>query len=142
MSLSDKLDTITNSFVNIKGAIVDKGGSITGDVTTYADSIYSLPEGAEILTGTIAGSGSKILTISEAVGKDNIVVFGQNAWATQSICTAMSIGGENREVRMATSTTPTADTAIVWDSANGKITSTTSSNTQWRSTCTYRWVAW
>lgn len=145
MAIADKLTTIRTSLQNIKTAITGKGVTIDGDITTYADAIASIPVGVQLEMGTIMGSGSKILNLGNttAKGKDNIAVFGQNAWAGVSICTAMSIDGENRCVRTTSSSaTPTASSDIIWDKNAGTMTYTNTASVTWKNTCTYRWIAW
>ena len=41
-TISENLQTIANSIAAIKQAIINKGGEITGDITTWADSINNL----------------------------------------------------------------------------------------------------
>ena len=75
MSVAEKLTTIDNAFKNIKSAILGKGASVSGDITTFADAVASIPVGSQVVTGQVSGSGGKTLTIPDAIGKDNIVVF-------------------------------------------------------------------
>jgi hypothetical protein len=42
-TIQENLQTIADSTAAIKRAIIDKGGEITGDITTYASAIDSLP---------------------------------------------------------------------------------------------------
>lgn len=44
-TISENLQTIKNSTFAIKQAIVDKGGTINGDITTWANSIADIPSG-------------------------------------------------------------------------------------------------
>ena len=41
-TISENLQTIKDSLDAIKQAIIDVGGTITGDITTYADAIRSI----------------------------------------------------------------------------------------------------
>lgn len=42
-TIAEKLQIIADSTSAIKQAIIDKGGEVTGDITTYASAIDSLP---------------------------------------------------------------------------------------------------
>ena len=44
-TISENLQTISDSLSNIKQSIINKGGNIEGDITTYASVIDSLPNG-------------------------------------------------------------------------------------------------
>ena len=41
-TIAENLQTIKDSLEAIKQAIIDKGGTIEGDITTYAESILNL----------------------------------------------------------------------------------------------------
>ena len=45
-TISENLQTIKTSTDNIKQAIIDKGGKISGDITTWADAISAIESGA------------------------------------------------------------------------------------------------
>ena len=52
--ITENLQTIKNSTLAIKQAIIDKGGEIDGDITTYADSINNLSSGGQLnFDGTV-----------------------------------------------------------------------------------------
>ena len=44
-TISEKLQIIKNSELAMKQAIIDKGGTINGDITTWANSIANIPSG-------------------------------------------------------------------------------------------------
>ena len=44
-TISENLQTIKNSTDAIKQAIIDKGGTIEGDITTWADAISGIETG-------------------------------------------------------------------------------------------------
>lgn len=44
-TISENLQTIKNSTLAMKQAIIDKGGTIDGDMTTWANSIANIPSG-------------------------------------------------------------------------------------------------
>lgn len=73
-TISENLQTIKDSTDAIKQAIIDKGGEITGDITTWADAINGISGGGGsteedlIFTGTL--SNNKTLT-----GKLNYLPF-------------------------------------------------------------------
>jgi hypothetical protein len=53
-TISENLQTIKNSTDAIKQAIIDKGGTIEGDITTWANAINGLSGGgSELLTFTL-----------------------------------------------------------------------------------------
>lgn len=51
-TISENLQTIKDSTANIKNAIIDKGGIINGDITTWANSISNIPSGGGSSGGT------------------------------------------------------------------------------------------
>ena len=73
-TISENLQTIKNSTDAIKQAIIDKGGTINGDITTWADAISGISgEGGSsgeeyVFTGTVSYSGSKV-TLSGSLNK-------------------------------------------------------------------------
>ena len=50
MSLSSDISTISSSLNAIKNAIIDKGVTPTGNITTYADAISQIPTASTELT--------------------------------------------------------------------------------------------
>ena len=61
-TISENLQTIKDSTDAIKQAIIDKGGTIEGDITTWADAISGISGG-----GSGAGSVFKIITAAMAL---------------------------------------------------------------------------
>ena len=65
-TISENLQIIKNSTDAIKQAIIDKGGTIEGDITTWASAISGISGGGSsseeeyIFTGTISYSGPNI----------------------------------------------------------------------------------
>ena len=49
-TISENLQTIKTSTDNIKQAIIDKGGKITGNITTWADAISAIKSGESSAT--------------------------------------------------------------------------------------------
>ena len=47
-TITENLQTIKNSTDAIKQAIIDKGGTISGDITTWADAISGISSGGEL----------------------------------------------------------------------------------------------
>lgn len=47
-TIQENLQTIADSTAAIKQAIIDKGGTIEGDITTWADAISGLSGGSEL----------------------------------------------------------------------------------------------
>ena len=52
-TISENLQTIKTSTDNIKQAIIDKGGEISGNITTWADAINAIKSGGITLLGGI-----------------------------------------------------------------------------------------
>lgn len=74
-TISENLQTIKNSTDAIKQAIIDKGGTIEGDITTWADAISGLSGGGSssseeeyVFTGARSYSGSTV-TITGSLDK-------------------------------------------------------------------------
>lgn len=57
-TISENLQTIKNSTDAIKQAIIDKGGTIEGDITTWADAISGLSGGGSSSDEEITFTGS------------------------------------------------------------------------------------
>lgn len=95
-TISENLQTIKNSTDAIKQAIIDKGGTITGDITTWASAINGIETGGGgsssdeeyIFTGTLSYSGSKV-TINGYLNKfpdtgiNYVLALG---WFTGGLC--------------------------------------------------------
>lgn len=56
-TISENLQIIKNSIEDIKQAIIDKGGTINGDITTYANAIESLVMGESLPTEVVLSDG-------------------------------------------------------------------------------------
>lgn len=76
MSLSSDISTISSSLNAIKNAIIDKGVTPTGNITTYADAISQIPTASTELTeGTytipsVNGNPAYTLIITSGDGID------------------------------------------------------------------------
>lgn len=68
-TITENLQTIKNSTDAIKQAIIDKGGTIEGDITTWADAISG-----------ISGGGSDNLKILNFVGNESRVYIDGMTW--------------------------------------------------------------
>lgn len=55
-TISENLQTIKDSTDAIKQAIIDKGGTISGDITTWADAILALGGGSSKIEFTISSA--------------------------------------------------------------------------------------
>ena len=64
-TISENLQILKDSTDAIKQAIIDKGGTISGDITTWADAISGLSGGGELdlITFYIGGACSRICPI-------------------------------------------------------------------------------
>lgn len=65
-TIAENLQTIKDSTDAIKQAIIDKGGTVSGDITTWASAISAIETGGGsdeeyIFNGTISYSGSQII---------------------------------------------------------------------------------
>lgn len=65
-TISENLQTIKNSTDAIKQAIIDKGGTIEGDITTWADAISGISGGDSseseyIFTGTLTHNMTEVI---------------------------------------------------------------------------------
>lgn len=128
MTRAEKFTTIYNAFKAIKTAIIGKGVTVSGDISTFADAINSIPVGSEVLTGMVSGTNSKNLTITDAIGKDNIAVFlisTSSSGVSGNMIT--SAGYINESIYMtgkASSNTVNISTDASYDKSTGKISYT------------------
>lgn len=49
-TVAEKLTTISNALSAIKQAIIDKGGTVSGNITTYAEAIENITSGTTIIS--------------------------------------------------------------------------------------------
>ena len=93
-TISENLQTIKNSTDAIKQAIIDKGGTIEGDITTWANAISGISGGGSseeeyVFTGTLSSEGA-IVTINGSLnkipdGRNYLVALG---WYIGGLCYA------------------------------------------------------
>lgn len=71
-TISENLQIIKNSTDNIKQAIIDKGGEISGDITTWADAISAIESGGITLLGGIKNklNGAEIVIPTDVIDGD------------------------------------------------------------------------
>ena len=71
-TISENLQTIKTSTDNIKQAIIDKGGEITGNITTWADAISAIESGGITLLGGIKNklNGAEIVIPTGVIDGD------------------------------------------------------------------------
>ena len=71
-TISENLQTIKTSTDNIKQAIIDKGGEISGDITTWADAISAIESGGVTLLGGIKNklNGAEIVIPTGVIDGD------------------------------------------------------------------------
>ena len=72
-TISENLQIIADSTAAIKQAIIDKGGEISGDITTWADAINGISGGGStseeyVFTGTISYNMTEV-TITGSLNK-------------------------------------------------------------------------
>lgn len=98
-TIAENLQTIKNSTDAIKQAIIDKGGTINGDITTWADAISGIETGGGstepeyIFTGALSYSGSTV-TITGCLnkipdtGRNYLLVLGVHPAMPSMLCYA------------------------------------------------------
>ena len=71
-TISENLQTIKTSTTAIKQAIIDKGGEISGDITTWADAISAIESGGVTLLGGIKNklNGAEIVIPTGVIDGD------------------------------------------------------------------------
>ena len=76
-TISENLQTIKNSTDAIKQAIIDKGGKISGNITTWANAISAIEAGGITLLGGIKNklNGSEIVIPSNVVDADVLYTY-------------------------------------------------------------------
>ena len=70
MSTYDKLDTINDSLNDIKTAIVAKGVTPSGNITTYATAIGNIPQSSAVITSLSVTPTTSAQTITAPSGTD------------------------------------------------------------------------
>lgn len=122
-TISENLQTIKNSADAIKQAIIDKGGEISGDITTWADAINGISGGGSeeyVFTGTLSYSGSTV-TITGSLdtfpdtGRSYLLALGSHPVMTLTLCYA------NRYISNTGPYTLTVDFEDVEESVRGEI---------------------
>ena len=71
-TIAENLQTIADSTSAIKQAIIDKGGTISGDITTWADAISGISGGS----GGSGESDEYIFTGTVTYGMTSVTVTG------------------------------------------------------------------
>ena len=76
-TISENLQTIKTSTTAIKQAIIDKGGKISGDITTWADAINAIEGGGITLLGGIKNklNGAQIVIPAATSVVDGDVLY-------------------------------------------------------------------
>lgn len=76
-TISENLQTIKNSTTAIKQAIIDKGGKISGNITTWADAISAIKSGGITLLGGIKNklNGSNIAIPTGVIDGDVLYTY-------------------------------------------------------------------
>ena len=88
-TIQENLQTIADSTSAIKQAIIDKGGDVTGDITTWADAILNIPVAS---TPTIV---------------DNIISYSSSGCTSQfPVASDLTINVLGRQVSDAASSVP------------------------------------
>lgn len=77
-TIAENLQILADSTSAIKQAIIDKGGDVTGDITTWANAINGISGGGSsseeeyVFTGTMSYSGSKITLTGQLSSKPEL----------------------------------------------------------------------
>ena len=76
-TISENLQTIKNSTDAIKQAIIDKGGEISGDITTWANAISAIESGGITLLGGIKNklNGTEIVIPTGVIDGDLLYTY-------------------------------------------------------------------
>ena len=76
-TISENLQTIKNSTDAIKQAIIDKGGAIEGDISTWANAISAIESGGITLLGGIKNklNGTEIAIPDGVVDADLLYTY-------------------------------------------------------------------
>lgn len=83
-TISENLQILKDSTAAIKQAIIDKGGTINGDITTWADAINGISGGGSsseeeyIFTGTIIYDNLTDITITGSLNKSPYTEYSSN----------------------------------------------------------------
>lgn len=118
------------------------------DVSDKASVNVSIPVGASLVFGQVSGSGAKTLSISAAVGKDNIAVFLISTTSSNlSVATIMGAGYINGSMYMtykSSSNIMRLSTTASWNKSTGVIAYTGSSSYNFTNNTNlkYMYVAW
>ena len=83
-TISENLQTIKDSTDAIKQAIIDKGGTISGDITTWADAILNIPTAPQLTENKISFTSSGCTAQYPVASDLTISVFGRPADATST----------------------------------------------------------
>ena len=76
-TISENLQTIKTSTDAIRQAIIDKGGEISGDITTWADAISAIKSGGVTLLGGIKNklNGAEIVIPADVIDGDVLYTY-------------------------------------------------------------------
>lgn len=81
-TISENLQTIKSSTEAIKQAIIDKGGTISGDMTTWADAILNIPTAPQQTVNKISFTDSGCTAAFPVASDLTINVTGRPAGAS------------------------------------------------------------
>lgn len=79
MTIEDKLTTIGESLQDIKQAIINKGQTVTGNITTYADKINDIQSGVTP-TGTLSITANGVYDVTNYASANVSVSSGTSDW--------------------------------------------------------------
>lgn len=97
MSTYDKLDTINDSLNDIKTAIVAKGVTPSGNITTYATAIGNIPQNTAVITSLSVTPTTSSQTITAPSGTDGYSPISVAA-VTSSIDSNITAGNIKKDV--------------------------------------------
>lgn len=148
-------DITNKAYVNVavpvgvfpSGALgIDENGSY--DVTNKQTVNVNVPKGAEVITGQVSGSGSKILTIPAIVGKDNVVVTlistTSSNLSVSTIVGAGYVGGNMYMTYKNSSNITRLSTTASYDKGTGRISYTGSNSFNFSNNTNFKYlyIAW
>ena len=97
MSTNDKLNTINTSLNNIKTAIIAKGATPSGNITTYATAISNIPQSSAVISSLSVTPTTSAQTITAPSGTDGYSPISVSA-VTSSIDANITAGNIKKDV--------------------------------------------
>lgn len=125
-TIAEKLTTIRNAFRGIKQSIINKGGTVSGDVSTYATAIDNIPSGGStpVINSLNVTPTTSVQTISAPSG-----VNGYNPVNVSAVTSSIDSNISANNIVSGVSILGVSGSATVLNATTESITPTTSSQT-------------